>query len=347
MADNNKKKKNKVKPLVVLAIVVVVAIAIVGVTLAAANPNKKDFSPKQTEGNTKPNEEDFGSRLVYNGKEYRRNPDISTLLFIGVDQESDEQWDQFEEAAEGVIGNSGRSDTIILFIMNDATKETQMLLVSRDTITDVDVYDQKGDFKYSGPMQITLQYAFGDSPTKSLFLTKRTVGELLYNIRIDGALSLTMDGIRDVVDRLGGITLTMPEDYSYIDERYTEGATVTLNGTEMEHFIRYRGDETGSNEARVARQSWLIGAVFKELKAKGAMTFIQEIIDSHPEYITSDCDAELLKTLSRYQMTDEKYKVPGEVVAGDLHDEFYVDEEALKELIINLLYVPVEEETTK
>ena len=216
-----------------------------------------------------------------------------------------------------------------------------MLTVSRDTMTEVDVYDLKGDYAFSGEMQINMQHAFGDSPSKSLNLTKRTVSELLYGIRIDGAMSLTMDGIQTIVDKLNGITLTMPEDYSYIDERYTEGATVKLNGKEMEHFIRYRDtDEAGSNEERVRRQSWLIGAVFQDLKAKGAMNFIEELIESDPDYLETDCDAELLKKMSKYPISETKYKVPGSVKEGERHDEYYVDEEALQDLIVELLYVP-------
>lgn len=350
MADNRKKsekgKKNKAKPLIILAIVVVLAIAAVGVTLAATGGEKKKKTVTSTPaGETTESHEDWGNRLVYKGKNYRRNENLSTILFLGVDKEyEDQDWEKYEDAESGVMGNAGRADTIILFILDDETQTTRMLSISRNSMTDVDMYDMKGNYKYSVPYQINMQYAFGDSPSKSLFLTKRTVGELLYNIRIDGALALTLDGIRDVVDRLGGIELTMPEDYSYIDERYTEGTTITLNGAEMEHFIRYRGKEMGANEERVRRTSWIIQAVFQELKAKGAMSFIEQIIDSHPDYITSDCEGELLKKLSKYQIEDEKYTVPGETVKGGVYDEYHVDDEALQELIVDLLYVPVEEE---
>ena len=348
---SKKKKKNSAKTLIILAVVVVIAIAAVGVTLAANGGAKKKLPETAEAGTVTENQEDWGNRLVYKGKNYRKKENISTVLFLGVDKESDEQgWETYQDAAAGIVGNAGRADTIILFLVDDETQTTRMLSISRNSMTDVDVYDKRGDYKYSIPYQINMQYSFGDSPSKSLFLTKRTVSELLYNLRIDGALSLTTDGIRDVVDRLGGIKLTMPEDYSYIDERYTEGATVTLNGEEMEHFIRYRDTNvTGSNEERVRRTSWLIEAVFKELKAKGAMSFIEQIIDSHPEYITSDCEGELLKKMSRYPIEEQKYTVPGETYYANepgRYDEYYVDEEALKDLIVELMYDPVEEEQT-
>lgn len=344
MADNRYKRKNKknnVKILLVLAIVIVLAAAVVIVVLATSSDR---YEVKTGEGgSTKPNEEDWGNRLVYKGKNYRRNENLSTILFLGVDQNSEDLDEGPNETEVGTIGTGGRADSIILFILDDSTQTTRMLTISRDTMTDIDIYDMKGKFVSTGQNQITMQYAYGDSPSKSLFLTKRTVGKLLYGIRIDGALSLTMDGINKVVDLLGGIKLTMPQDYSYIDPQYTEGATVTLDGNAMERFIRYRDTSiAGSNEERVKRQTWLIGAVFQELKSSGAMKFLEEIIDSDPEYIESDVDGELLKKLSKYDIEEEKYKIPGEVIEGDKHDEFYVDEEGLQEMIVNLLYVPVE-----
>lgn len=343
-----RKKQNKAKPLIIIAIIVLVAIAAVGITLAATGGTKKTVTvDKNTQTRAADDSgDDFGNRLSYKGKNYRKKENVKTILFLGIDQESDVQYDVYINQTKGVISNIGRSDTILLFMADEEKQETKVLSISRETMTDVDVYDSTDEFLYSGKMPVTLQYTFGNTPARSLFLSKRTITKLLYNIRIDGAVSLTLDGIRDIVDRLGGIELTMPQDYSYIDARCTEGATVLLNGAEMEHFIRYRDTSvTGSNNERMERTSWLISAVFKELKAKGAMTFLQQIIDSHPEYITSDCDAELLKKISTYPISDEKYNVPGQVTEGLMNDEFYVDEEALQDLIIELLYDPIEEET--
>ena len=340
--NKKRSKKNKKKVWPWITVIIVVLAAVVGGLIAAkVTANKdKNYVPQSQPG-AEQDQSDWGNRLQYKGKNYRRNENIKTILFLGIDRDSAVEVQSGEEA--GHIGTGGRSDAIILFLVNDEAQTTTMLSISRDTMTEVDVYDMKGNYAYSGEMQINMQHAFGDSPSKSLNLTKRTVSELLYGIRIDGALSLTMDGIQTIVDKLNGITLTMPEDYSYIDERYTEGATVKLDGKEMEHFIRYRDtNEVGSNEERARRQSWLIGAVFQDLKAKGAMTFLQDIVDSDPDYLETDCDAELLKKMSKYPISETKYKVPGSVKEGERHDEFYVDEEVLQDLIVELLYVPAD-----
>lgn len=281
---------------------------------------------------------DWSGTVIYNDVEYRRRTDIRTVLFLGID-------DTQTEEAEGIeVGNRGRADAIALFILDKTAKTTQLLTVSRNTMTEVDVYKGNGDFAYSGVMQINMQYAYGDGPTRCNFLVKRTLSELLYDTRIDGCLSMTMDGIAVIVDGMDGITLTMPEDFTDIDPRYTAGSTVTLDGAEAERFVRYRDIYViGSAESRLERQSWFAHTMFQQLKERGSMEKqLEWALEVADEYIESDVDAETLKMLADFTMLDETIKVPGTNVMGKHHSEYYVDEEALKSLIIELFYTPVE-----
>ncbi len=280
---------------------------------------------------------DWTGTVMYDGAEYRRRTDVKTVLFLGVDNTAT------AEFGEGIVGNNGRADAIMVFITDTKAKTTELLTISRDTITEVDVYDGLGDLQYSRPMHINLQYTFGNSAKRSCFLTQRTVSELLYDARIDGYFSLTMDGIPVIVEELGGITLTMPEDYTKIDSRYTKGSTVTLNGEEAERFARYRDlNEFGSNEDRNARQSWFVTEMFRQMRTVDDLEDkVERILEAADDYIETDVDAETLKLLTESTMS-ETYKVPGEVRQGQFHNEFYVDEEGLRELVIKLFYRPVQ-----
>lgn len=305
---------------------------ILAVALLCAGCQRERTDP----GNHLAVDPDWENRVEYDGVEYRRRTDVRTILFLGID-------DTQTVEAEGIeIGNRGRADSITLFILDKTAKTTQVLTVSRNTMTEVDVYKGNGDFAYSGVMHLNMQYAFGDSPTRCNFLMKRTVSELLYDTKIDGCLSLTMEGISVIVDEMGGITLTMPEDYTDIDPAYTAGATVTLDGAAAERFVRHRDIYTvGSAEERLDRHGWLIHTMFQQMKGRGDM---EELLERLPEaaedYIESDVDAETLKMLSDYTLLDETLKVPGTNVMGEFRSEYYVDEEALKALILELYYDP-------
>lgn len=276
--------------------------------------------------------------VTLDGKTYRKRTDLRTVLFLGVDNTKTVE-------AEGMaVGNQGRADSVVLFILDKTAKTTTTLLISRNTMTEVDVYKANGDLASSAVMQLNMQYAFGNSPARGNFLMKRTVSELLYNIKIDGCVSMTLEGISAVVDSMGGITITMPEDYTDIDERYTAGATVTLNGAETERFVRYRDIEvTGSAEDRLDRQDWFVHALFKQMKAQGNMgKKLEDMLNAADEYIEMDLDADTIKKLADYEMLDETRKVPGTTETGKHHDEYHVDEKALRALIVELFYEPVE-----
>lgn len=281
-------------------------------------------------------EEDWGSTVEQDGILYRLNPSLQTVLFLGLDDGG--------SSIPGVTPGEGRrADTIFLLLLDSQKRETQLLAISRDTIADVDFYDANGEYSYTAPTHINMQYFFGDSPTRSCYLTKRAISRLLYGMRVDACLALNADAIVTIVDQLGGLTITMPGDYTDIDPKYEDGAELCLTGAETEHLLRYRDTSThGSNEVRVERQVRLIQALVKKFQTELSVSKLEELLDSAGESLCSDLDAETLKKLISYHLNPETLTLPGSLVAGSEHDEFHVDETALRELILALYYQPVE-----
>ena len=281
-------------------------------------------------------DEDWGNTVEIDGVMYRLNPELETVLFLGADDGG--------TAAPGVAPGEGRrADTILVLLLNNREKEIRLLAVSRDTIADVDVYAANGDYAYTAPTHINMQYFYGDSPSRSCFLMKRAVSRLLYGIRMDGCLALNAQGIVTIVDFLGGLAVTMPEDYTQIDPRYQAGASLTLTGEETERLLRFRDTSVhGSNEDRVQRQVRLIKALVEKLRKNTGASRLKELLDAAEGDVCSDLDAETLKKLVSYRLNPETLTLPGIPVEGTNHDEFHVDEAALRKLVIELFYQPVE-----
>lgn len=279
---------------------------------------------------------EWHQKIVYKGNRYHRNKDISTVLFLGVDHADGLDDDIY-------LGRGGRSDTIYVFLLNKKEKTTTLLSISRDTMTEVDVYNPEGRYYYSGVMQVTMQYAYGNSDKNSSELAEKTISELLYDLDFDAYLSVNLDAIGDVIDMLGGLTITMPEDYSYIDPRYTKGATLTLNSWEVEWLLRYRDiTQLESNEVRMKRQTMLIETALEELKNRGVLSMISDILAVAKKNITTNAGLGTIKNLASYQLAEDRYSVPGENRAGEIHAEFYVDEPALMDLLVKLFYIQEE-----
>ena len=263
--------------------------------------------------------------IASNGIVYEPDTSIKSYLFLGVDDAGLDY---------SVFGGGGRTDTIMLLVKNG--EEIRILEISRDTMTEVDTYDAKGRYMSSGVMQINMQYSYGDSPRRSAYLTKQAVSELLGDITISGAIALNMSGIAPVVDAMGGIDVRMEEDCSYINPEYTLDSVVHMDGAQAERFIRWRDtSESGSNEGRMSRHTWFVRQMISQADEDSVSTLL-EVADP---YLNTDLTVDEMKALYECHLV-ETLRLPGESREGELHDEFYVDEEALRELELKLFYTP-------
>ena len=124
---------------------------------------------------------------------------------------------------------------------------------------------------------------------------------------------------------------------------------VTLDDSNVEDFLRYRDIQTDfSNEGRIQRQQAYITAYigqFRELlqtDLESAWDKTEEMTDHLQTSITKSKYLGLAKLLESVSFDDTDYYRPeGTDQLGDLHDEFYLDEDNMEKLIIDLFYEPI------
>lgn len=295
---------------------------------------------EETSANTSAVQEDEMSEdtVRYQGEEYRYNSDIKAVLFMGVDKSE-------PVSVDNHAGQGGQSDTLLLAVLDQEKKTAQLLEISRDTMTDVEIYDEAGEYLATEKAQIALQYAYGMSAKRSSQMTKETVSHLLYDIPIRDYLSLNVEGIAQIVDAIGGVTLTIPEDYTSIDPLFVKDSQVTLNGEQAERYVRYRDTSVaGSSTQRMDRQNDFLRALLGQLNTSGLESSegYQLLINSAGEYLDSNMTAEEMKKLSEYEFKDEIVTLPGEMTSGAEHDEFVLDDEKTYEIVLNLFYKKVD-----
>lgn len=132
----------------------------------------------------------------------------------------------------------------------------------------------------------------------------------------------------------------MSEDYTYIDASFTEGETVHLTGDLAERFVRYRDtSQFNSVAGRMKRQVEYITAMISALRQSEHEDLYDTISPWLGSDVITDLTAEELNALSSYTyLTDEVQYLPGEMRQGEEYEEYYVDEEALQDLLIELFY---------
>lgn len=275
--------------------------------------------------------------FYYDGKPYLYKQEIKNILFLGIDNDSEMKPNEFGEL-------EGQADCIILISINKEEKTTNLFQISRDAMTEIDLFDVSG-IQYSSTMsQISNQYAYGDGKESSCLAMKKTVSELLYEVPIYGYFALDIAAISVITDLLGGVEITVPEDYTEIDPAFEKGATITLDGKQAERYIRYRDTKMlGSNNLRMERQVQYIPALFKTVKAdsrisKDNFDFFYSAVEP---YLVSDLTADEMMEMLDYNWNINKVTyLPGESVSGEKYEEFHVDDDRLKEILIPLFYEP-------
>ena len=212
-------------------------------------------------------------------------------------------------------------------------------------MTDVDIYDANGNYYTSVRAQIATQYAYGDGKQSSCLAMEKTVSELLYDLPIAGYVSLDIAGIHAINDAVGGVTITVPEDYTYIDSAFQKGAEITLTGDLAELYVRYRDiNQEGSNNERMRRQTQYIPALISTIRknTSGIASYYNLYKDVLAPYMVTDLGETQIDRLSSYELEEETEYVPGEVVPGEINEEFHVNEEQLRDLLINMFYKSVQ-----
>nr|WP_297769060.1 LCP family protein [uncultured Butyrivibrio sp.] len=334
---NNKKTKIIIaSSLVVLALFGVMAAQTYSNNLKADSVKRasSDSSEDATvAGASRPYTKDsFDGSITYDGVRYEPNSHIDTVLFLGIDSSNQER--------EGVgITEGGRSDTIILFVIDNDKKLITPLEINRDTMVDVDIYDNDGNYLAKGTEQLTMQYAYGNTPQKASNLTREKVSDILGRRRMGSVISLTMDGIEPIVDSIGGVTLKLASDETDLDPSYVEGTTIHLDGTAAKAFVHNR-DVTvrGSNISRMSRQTQFMLAMFQTIQSQGS-SIVETMEDAAGDYLYEDIDADSVDHLTHYDYSGEVLNLPGENVETGIHDEFYLDDDKLTQLILDLFYI--------
>jgi len=332
MSRRSDVKRNALNIIAVILICTLV-ISIMFIVLNQWEKGQKIYSEQEYE--------QLESKLEYNGEEYVLKNDIETLLVLGLDKYSSEtEYDAYN--------NNRQADFLMLVVLDNANKTCKALQINRDTMTQMNVLGVAGQKIDTVTKQIALAHTYGNGGDVSCRNTADAVSQLLYGTKIDHYISLTMDSAPVFNDLVGGVEVTVLDDYKGIDDTLVQGQNVTLYGDHVLNYVRSRyGLEDSSNNARMVRQRQYLEALYeKTLKCiENDAEFIPNAALTMSEYIVSDRSVtQLEKTIEKcfdYTFEGISY-IKGESILGEEFMEFYPDDDSLKANIIELFYAPKE-----
>lgn len=276
--------------------------------------------------------------ITRDGIDYYPRRDITVMMLLGIDQRG-------PVVDSGVFTNPGAADVVMLLIFDEKNETWSILQLNRDTMLDIPVLGIGGREAGTVYGQLALAHNYGSGLEDSCINTRKAVSNFLGGISIDYYISMNMDAVILLNDAVGGVTVTVTDDFSEVDPTITMGE-ITLRGEQTLNFVRDRknvGDQ--KNATRMIRQQEYMNGFREALRVKleEGSSFVMDTYSEVAPYLVSDCPINTLTTMiERY----EDYEFTGVITPegnnhrGEVYYEFYADEEKLDELVVGLFYAP-------
>ena len=333
-AENKHLRKNTHKRLIIvfsvlLAIVVVAASAYFAILKIGENKLRKKLDPDSAKlpvsgDESLPDDAD----AYYNGAAYNYNDRLVNILIIGVDR------------LKPGVSKKHQADALFLVSLDSENKSVNVISISRNTIANVDSYDINGDYFATSKQQLCLAYTYGSDDKQSSELTVKAVSGFLYGIPISGYYTIFMNSLKDIVDSVGGVPVRISENMTAVNPSFKPGADITLTGSNVLPYLRYRGE---SNAPRLERQKSFI----KSFTAQAKKAVLKNLTLPVKMYnkLSSNTVTNVDATSAAY-LASEALKasfdfrgVEGVNGSDGTYETFTADETQLYELLLDVFYI--------
>lgn len=197
-----------------------------------------------------------------NGQEVdlKKSTPVSILL-LGVDD------------GDGRAKGSGRSDSMMLVALNPKEKKSALVSIERDAYVDIAGYGAKD--------KLNSAYAYGGTS-----MAIKTVEQML-NIPINFYVTMNMDGLEELVNAVGGVTVNSKFAFNYGGYQFKQGEN-TLDGKQALAFTRMRYDDPEGDYGRQYRQREVVQAVMKKVVSMRSITNYKAILNTVKDNMTTD-----------------------------------------------------------
>lgn len=244
--------------------------------------------------------------------------DPFTIALFGVDSNAQRKSE----------GDGQRSDSIMVLSINPDKKTTEIVSIPRDTQAEI--------VGHGSTEKINHAYAYGgpNMAVKSL--------EKLLDVPIDHYATVDMDGIKGMVDAIGGVDVVSNATFSFDGNHFVKGEKTHLNGDQALAFIRSRKEEgAGGDFGRQERQQLVLRGIADELTSVKSLTNFNGVTDQIEENVKTDLSLGELNTIrSKYKKANENVNRLQLEGSGGIQNDglyYYVPDESSLNNVSNAL----------
>lgn len=302
------KKKKSTTFKVIITILILLFVVIIGIAIYAfAKFHSLNNSIKE------PLDRDHSQLRQKNLKD----GDPMTVVLYGIDDDAQRHQENLGQ----------RSDSIVLMSINPKDNKTVMVSVPRDTRTEI--------VGHNSTEKLNHAYAYGGPKMAVHSLEK------LMDVPVDHYIAINMDGVKTVVDEIGGVDITSDATFttkSTTPFHFEKGKQYHMDGKQALAYMRARKEEgAGGDGGRQLRQQQVITSVAKEAFSMNSVTKLNSIFKAAQDNLKTDLSfVELNKFKSDYDNAQDNVKrltIDGQNAQGDdgLY-YFYPNKDSLNEV---------------
>jgi polyisoprenyl-teichoic acid--peptidoglycan teichoic acid transferase len=182
---------------------------------------------------------------------------------------------------------NGLSDTMLVLRFDPGDKKLSIMSVPRDTRVEVGGH---------GMMKINAANDIGGPA-----LAAKATSQLLGGVGIDRYVTLNAQGVRELVDALGGVNVYIPKDMKYQDDSQhlyinLKAGKQHLNGNQAMNLLRYRHDKNG-DIGRIQRQQMVMRALMEQSLNPATVARMPKILNVIQSYVDTNLSVEELVAL--------------------------------------------------
>ncbi|CAM3981221.1 LytR family transcriptional regulator [Mesobacillus zeae] len=198
------------------------------------------------------------------------NKEPFSVLMLGVDERE---------------GDKGRSDTMIVMTVNPEKNSVKMLSIPRDTRTEIVGRGTQDKINHA--------YAFG-----GVEMSMDTVENFL-DIPIDYYMKVNMEGFKDIVDALGGITVNNTIDFTQDGHHFPVGE-ISLDGDQALSYVRMRKEDPQGDFGRQNRQRQIIQGVMEKGVSFGSITKFDDVFVALGDNVKTNITFDEMKDIQKH-----------------------------------------------
>lgn len=217
------------------------------------------------------------------------------ILVLGSDSRSGER-----NATLGGGGESSgaRSDTAMVVHIDEGRTGATIVSIPRDTLVTRPACPRES----GGSTSVAYNAMFNSAYSVGGPVCAVKTVESMTNVRMDHYIEIDFAGFADLVDALGGVTVTTDEDISDEDSHLElEAGTHHLNGKQVLALARTRhGIGDGSDLGRIGLQQTLVKALLDQVSATDLLTNpakLYNVAETLTDSLTTDTDLDSLSEL--------------------------------------------------